>query len=304
MRSQVHEHVAVAKLLLGTSGALRGQAVTHVIAAWCALAGRRGADANELVGVATGGPLDDLADERRRRARATLETLFRFDAEGIDGDESNLPSARRIKALLRLFERLDERRARAADPSSWRRARMARWAHRGVVALIGLTVVATLVAYRWRGDAKLWRAEYFDSPNLVGEAVVTRAEFDLRFDWRYGRPSFSVPNDHFSARWTTCLHVSKDTDAVFMLVSQDGSRLFIGDRLVVDNLGEHPPRTRGARFSLAAGDHELRIEYFHSRGRASIAVLASFDGGPPDRIPASMLGYPRESLGNSCGSDP
>lgn len=48
----------------------------------------------------------------------------------------------------------------------------------------------------------------------------------------------------------------------FELMSDDGSRLFLDDELLIDNDGPHGPVTRTAQRALAAGWHRLRVEYF------------------------------------------
>lgn len=62
------------------------------------------------------------------------------------------------------------------------------------------------------------------------------------------------------------------------LTSDDGSRLWIGDDLVIDHDGVHGMTTvRGTR-ALAAGKHALRIEYFEGTGSAGLLLAWSGPG--------------------------
>lgn len=63
----------------------------------------------------------------------------------------------------------------------------------------------------------------------------------------------------------------------FELTSDDGSKLYIDDRPVVDNDGAHPPQTLSAGVQLAGGIHSLRISYFQGR-RYQVALVLRVAG--------------------------
>src|SRR5205814_1116011 len=58
--------------------------------------------------------------------------------------------------------------------------------------------------------------------------------------------SFALPfePDHFAARWTGAIEAPADGTYRFALASDDGSRLFIDEHLVVDNDGLHGYATK------------------------------------------------------------
>jgi mono/diheme cytochrome c family protein len=75
------------------------------------------------------------------------------------------------------------------------------------------------------------------------------------------------------------LHVPTAGTHRFLLGSDDGSRLFIGDRLVVDVDGNHGHMERQGEIDLPPGTHPLRIEYFQGSGGSSLdAQVAGPDG--------------------------
>lgn len=75
------------------------------------------------------------------------------------------------------------------------------------------------------------------------------------------------------------------------LTSDDGSRLWIGDDLVVDNDGVHTMRTvRGTR-ALAAGRHRLRIEYFEATAAAGLILAFSGPGQSTVIVRSSSLSH-------------
>ncbi len=56
----------------------------------------------------------------------------------------------------------------------------------------------------------------------------------------------------------------------FSLTSDDGSKLWINDQLVVDNDGLHGSETVEGTAALSAGPHKIRVEYFNKTGGATL----------------------------------
>ena len=75
----------------------------------------------------------------------------------------------------------------------------------------------------------------------------------------------------------------------FLLLSNDGSRLYLNDALVIDNDGEHTAYEKSGTVRLAAGLHPLRVEYFQSGGGAMLLLAWESAGQKKQRIPASAF---------------
>lgn len=56
----------------------------------------------------------------------------------------------------------------------------------------------------------------------------------------------------------------------FSLTSDDGSRLWLNGKLVIDNDGLHGSETVEGSAALAAGPHSIRVEYFNKTGGATL----------------------------------
>jgi hypothetical protein len=95
--------------------------------------------------------------------------------------------------------------------------------------------------------------------------------------------------DRFCVVWTGLVRIPKDGRWVFFTVSDDGSRLFIDGKLVVDNDGRHEMREEDGDVQLKAGDHEIRVEYYDDFGHAGMRILWEGPGTAKDVIPASAL---------------
>ena len=68
----------------------------------------------------------------------------------------------------------------------------------------------------------------------------------------------------------------------FALASNDGSVLRIGDRVVIDNDGEHPLLEKTGQAALSAGLHPLELRFFDYNGGKVQAVARQRGRQPPD----------------------
>jgi metallopeptidase family M12-like protein/PA14 domain-containing protein/Big-like domain-containing protein len=73
----------------------------------------------------------------------------------------------------------------------------------------------------------------------------------------------------------------------FETESDDGSRLWIGDTLVVDNDGIHGMETQSGIIGLMGGKHRIRVEFFEATGTAGLIVRNSLSTQSPTVIPPS-----------------
>ena len=71
--------------------------------------------------------------------------------------------------------------------------------------------------------------------------------------------------------------------------SDDGSRLFLGETLVVDNDGLHGMVTRSATVALEAGFHRVRLEFFENGGGAGLLFRWSGPSTGTQSVPAARL---------------
>jgi hypothetical protein len=74
----------------------------------------------------------------------------------------------------------------------------------------------------------------------------------------------------------------------FFCESDDGSKLFVGDTLVVSNDGLHGMVEKSGVVGLAKGRHKVRIEFFERGGGAGVIARYSGMGAAKQVIPASL----------------
>ncbi len=123
-----------------------------------------------------------------------------------------------------------------------------------------------------------WKAEFFNNPNLKGAPVLVRYDKDVNFNWGEHAPASGIGANQFSARWTAEIRPAASGTYLVALTSDDGSRLKINDKQVVNNWGDHGEETRDAKVELVAGQtYRFVVEYYDASKSASI----SFGWAPP-----------------------
>ena len=119
-----------------------------------------------------------------------------------------------------------------------------------------------------------WDADYWDNISLTGDAVISREDETLDFDWGDGSPGAGISADQFSARWERHLNISADEagNYIFTVEVDDGVRLWVDDVLQIDSWIEQAKASYEARLHLSEGQHLIRVEYHELAGAASISV--------------------------------
>lgn len=116
-----------------------------------------------------------------------------------------------------------------------------------------------------------WRGEYFANPALAGTPVLVRNDVDIKFGWGASAPATGLPVDGFSARWTRARHF-RSALYRFTATVDDGVRLYVDDRLLIDEWHSASSATYTADVLLAEGTHALRVEYYEDVGGAAIQL--------------------------------
>ncbi len=83
---------------------------------------------------------------------------------------------------------------------------------------------------------------------------------------------------NFYVRWKGLLRVEKAGLHSFYSESDDGSRVTIDGKAVVDNGGVHPMVEKGGTVDLSAGDHPILVEFFQGGGEAGCKVTWQLAG--------------------------
>jgi alpha-D-xyloside xylohydrolase len=114
--------------------------------------------------------------------------------------------------------------------------------------------------------------EYFVDKTLTLRAA-TRANAAIDFDWGLGTPLPEIPADQFSVRWTGRLRAPETGEYELSTLADDGVRLWLDGKLLIDDWNQHAPEYHGGRISLEAGrQYDLKLEYFDEILGASVKL--------------------------------
>ena len=144
--------------------------------------------------------------------------------------------------------------------------------HRGLPTHGELADATPFVTAETDGQPGL-KAEYFQNPDLKGAPVMTRTDRVVNFRRAprgiVGEPSVDFPADTLSERWSGYYVPSAagDHDLFVESTGEDGGsfRLYVDDKLVLDNWATHPAMVNYATLAFDARPHKVVLEH---RGRS------------------------------------
>jgi hypothetical protein len=87
-----------------------------------------------------------------------------------------------------------------------------------------------------------------------------------------GFPGVTKRFEWFAIEYTGRFWIATPGLYRFSLLSDDGSKLFIDDDLVIENDGVHAPREQAGGINLAGGIHRIRVLYFQGP-RLNVALV-------------------------------
>jgi alpha-L-fucosidase len=106
-------------------------------------------------------------------------------------------------------------------------------------------------------------------------------------------PNFSIMSaksaDHFGFEYNGYIKIPEDGVYTFYTASDDGSRLYIENKLIVDNDGQHGIVEKSGIVPLAKGYHPVRVTFFENSGDQNLDVMFKGQNMEKQTVPDSML---------------
>jgi WD40 repeat protein/tetratricopeptide (TPR) repeat protein len=128
-----------------------------------------------------------------------------------------------------------------------------------------------------------WKLEFFRWPDtgvdglpkdwaaVVSQTPIFSKQVErIDFEWGVSAPHQKVPQDHFAIVATTTIALPSDKTLRMTAHSDDGIRVYVDDKRVIENWNVHQPARNMADVPLKKGNHVLRIEYFQNSGAATL----------------------------------
>ena len=121
------------------------------------------------------------------------------------------------------------------------------------------------------------KAEYFSGTRLEGEPKVRKDEW-INCEPNNQAPDPFLPEAPMSSRWSGTIRPEVTGDYDLSFTSDDGCRLWIDDKMVIDAWGGHSVRSDNATIRLEAGrNYRIVAEYWNERDYA----VAKLSWRPP-----------------------
>ena len=153
------------------------------------------------------------------------------------------------------------------------------------ITTFGVTVVDP---FGLKGDIYLLHRETnalpkFEKLKPVGSIYTSALNIPPR-SFLEGFPGVTDRFEWFAIDYSGYFYVNNPGPYRFLLASDDGSKLYIDDKRVIDNDGLHPIQPEQCRITLKGGIHHIRISYFQGPRDQVALILAVARPGEDYRI--------------------
>jgi hypothetical protein len=153
------------------------------------------------------------------------------------------------------------------------------------ITTFGITVVDP---FGLRGEIYLLRPETdrlpkFEKLKPAGTVYTSSLNIPPR-NFQEGFPGVTNRFEWFAIDYSGNFYISNPGKYRFLLASDDGSKLYIDDKKLIDNDGIHPIRPEEGSIHLTGGIHRIRISYFQGPASQVALILAVARPGEDWRI--------------------
>lgn len=113
------------------------------------------------------------------------------------------------------------------------------------------------------------RGEYFNNKDLSGKPALVRIDPEIHFDWGGQSPDQAINAEQFSVRWTGKLTPPATGDYQIGVTTDDGVRLFLDGKLLIEYWRDRSPMTNTVNVKLEKNrQYDIRMEYYENAGGA------------------------------------
>jgi len=161
----------------------------------------------------------------------------------------------------------------------------------------GMTTKGPVWSFRTRGTGGGAKAAYFKGMELSGDPVLTATEGTIDHSWGDAAVAGGLI-DGVSARWTANLEAPFTETFSLITSTDDGVRLWLDGRLVIDNWTDHGTTDDVAQVKLIAGQiYSIRMEWYENGGGAVARLFWQSPTLARQIIPQGWLQLPLYATG-------
>jgi hypothetical protein len=117
------------------------------------------------------------------------------------------------------------------------------------------------------------KAQYFAGMSADGQPVLVQIEPQIDHSWGEGEVAAKL-TDNVSARWTGILEPPFTETYTLITTSDDGVRLWLDGRRIIDSWVDQSPTDHSAKVSLIAGQPYLLVMEWYENGGGATARLS------------------------------
>lgn len=118
------------------------------------------------------------------------------------------------------------------------------------------------------------QGEYYNNITLSGKPVVQRKDKNINFHWTLSSPDRNINLDFYSARWTGVLTAPQTGTFNIGLDGNDGYRLYINNKLIIDNWQKGSYHTTLIPYQFQKGKkYDIKAEFYEPVGNATIKLV-------------------------------
>ena len=118
------------------------------------------------------------------------------------------------------------------------------------------------------------QAAYYNNVSLTGIPFLSRQDPQIDFHWTLFGPAAGMDAGFYSVRWTGQLISPVSGSYKIGLEGNDGYRLYINDKLMIDQWSKQSYRTVLADYLFEKGKrYNIKVEFYEPRGNAGIKLV-------------------------------
>jgi outer membrane protein OmpA-like peptidoglycan-associated protein len=115
--------------------------------------------------------------------------------------------------------------------------------------------------------------EYFNGTNF-DRKVMSRVDSKIDFRWNRVSPAKGMNDSDYSVRWTGKLLTPQSGQYVFSALVDDGIRLWVGGKKIIDAWGPHDMGAYKGYVALEANKYyDLKVEYYNGIFEGEITLM-------------------------------
>ncbi|GAA4210338.1 glycoside hydrolase family 3 protein [Pedobacter jeongneungensis] len=120
--------------------------------------------------------------------------------------------------------------------------------------------------------------KYYSGLDFSGVPVKTVQDKAINFSWTLYPPDEKLDLDNYSISWEGSIKVPQNADLNIGLEGNDGYRLYLNDKLVIDNWDKKSFNLKTAPFHFEKNKaYSIKVEFFESKGNGKIKLVWDYN---------------------------